>query len=232
MSSAAQDKAFDLSGFLGSMFGSGQDTPEASNEFGVGSIDKILDTQLKTQALAGQQASQQAYNDTAAANNLGKKNALFMSGIKQQESLQEENRASRNQPKSAGSFTGYSDYHNNYVPVVKGSPYAPRVEMVQRPNAEAIRDNANFRRQQQIAAEENQRARANADLARYNQQILNTQANQQASSLLKKQLGSNKEIAQIDAQARLASAQLGMQGQILGGLFSSVGSGSPNYRYW
>ena len=120
MSSAAQNKAFDLSGFLGNMFGGGQDTPEASNEFGVGNINNILDTQLKTQALAGQQASNQAYNNTAAANNLGRQNAQFSSGLKMNELRTQNAIAKSNETKSGGDVSGYADGRFIYRPQISG----------------------------------------------------------------------------------------------------------------
>ena len=83
--------------------------------------------------------------------------------------------------------------------------------------------------------EANNRASNDRSLVRANTGgTLQTQRQQGKISQIQQsnQLASNKELAQIEAQARLGAAQLGMQGQILSGLFNSVGSGSPNYRYW
>lgn len=235
MSSAAQDKAFDLSGFLGTMFTDYQNVPEARNDFGVGNINSILDTQLKTQRLAGQQASQQAYNNTAAATALGERIAKNKQARDQQNKLFENNLAKSNQRKSGGSFSGYSDYYYNYSPQIGGSPYAPTLSYARRQNPEAVRDTVNFRRSQEAARENNKLQRRILEEERRQQQALNRQQNQQQSAMQRRQISSTRDIARIEAEGRLAAAQMGMQGQILGSLFSSfggIGSGSPNYRYW
>lgn len=41
-----------------------------------------------------------------------------------------------------------------------------------------------------------------------------------------------QKLAQIQQQTELGRSAIGAQGNILGSLFSSVGAGSPNYRYW
>lgn len=41
-----------------------------------------------------------------------------------------------------------------------------------------------------------------------------------------------QKLARIQAKAQLDAAAIGAQGSIIGGLFNSINSGTPNYRYW
>lgn len=216
MGNAAQNKAFDLSSFLGSMFGDGQNVPEARNDFGVGDVNEILDTQLKTQKLAGQAAGNQAYNNLSAATALGERTARNKQARNQQDLLFANELAKSNSTtRSGGTFS-------RQVPLLEDVGFQ-RSTMEFNRNVQAARNIA--RQSAAIAANQKQR-----DIA--NQKALNTQQNMQARMMQGSQLASNKEIARIDAQGRLAAAQLGMQGQVLGSLFGSINSGTPNYRYW
>lgn len=232
MGNAAQNKAFDLSSFLGSMFGEYQNTPEARNDFGIGNINEILDTQLKTQRLAGQAAGQQAYNNTAAATALGERTARNQQARNQQDAARQQARNNANAPNSGGSISGYADGRLIYRPNISGPPEAPRVTMQQTTNPLFARD---ILQSQLRRTEANNNTGNDRSLIRANTtSALQKQRQQGKISQIQQleQLASNKELAQIEAQARLGSAQIGMQGQILGSLFNSIGSGSPNYRYW
>lgn len=171
---------------------------------------------------ASSAANLEAYQGKSAIDNANKNR-----DVDAQLRLERERRNS-----DGGGFSSYEDGSKRYDPVVTGSVFAPKVEYRQResPWLAQMRESAGFA--ERAASQNNQRQLQQADRDRYNQSMLSSQGYSQQTALADKQNKSARELAQIEASARLGAAGLQAQGNILSSLFGSVGSGSPNYRYW
>jgi hypothetical protein len=77
-----------------------------------------------------------------------------------------------------------------------------------------------------------QRSLVQGERDRYNQSLISQQEAQQQANLQNAQLAAQRQLAQIQSNTQLKTAELGAQGNIIASLFGSISSGSPNYRYW
>lgn len=70
------------------------------------------------------------------------------------------------------------------------------------------------------------------DRGRQNQQMADAANYQSQQQLVNANNANAQRIAQIQGNAAVTAAGISAQGSVLGSLFGSIGSGSPNYKYW
>jgi hypothetical protein len=129
--------------------------------------------------------------------------------------------AKNSAPQSAGTFSSYNDGLTRYDPVLTGSATMPGVKYVPRQDKDVAMFELQNSTQERNKGNDFVRSLAMADANRYQQQRINTQQN-------------NAGLQQTAAQGKNQRdvAAIGATGNILGSLFGSANSGSPNYKFW
>lgn len=217
-------------------------------------VDKLdsneaYDQALKYQAAAGRNALSQQTSGMAEAGRQSLENYQAKSAIDSRQKLIDaqnanatQNQAGRGFAGGGASITGAGAFVN---PRAMADPYGMSG---MRADFGALQD---FRDRQNMALESTRAfGKANADTDIYRQTGLN-RANQNAAfqqqqrdiDMMNRQSSldaqgkandfyRNRELAGLEAGSRERIAGMQAQAGILGSLFSSVGSGNPNYRYW
>lgn len=175
------------------------------------------------------QASQQS------ADNYQKKTDIDTRAMQQRAGIQN---ASQQQNSSSGGgggtslSGGYTDGLVRYDYESTGSPYLPSSTKVARKDKDVAMAQQQQEWNRQNAYQDTQLSNQRADADRSNQQAMQSQRDSAAFSAQGLSNDNAQKLAKIGANAQIQSAGLQAQGNILGSLFSSVGSGNPNYKFW
>jgi hypothetical protein len=183
--------------------------------------NNIYGDALRFSDLAASNSNRQIANRENQASNQAAFNYQTKSNIDAQNAGRAAELAKNSGRQSAGTLSSYNDGLTRYDPEIGGSPYNPTVKYVPRQDKDVAMARMNNEMQRNNNYEDYVRSLSKGENDRRNNQILNQQQNEANLRQTAAQGNTQRDVAAI-----------GATGNVLGSLFGSAGSGSPNYKFW